>query len=131
MSSEPHHYDEPSSSTIYSDLHVGDTTQVASELENATYLDEEEEHCSTGYSEFCDDDVIWAASDINYDPVDSSPTVLSPATTPSKRKSPEDSEPSSSLYASYKRQTVSRDSTISEPYIIVGFVRVSESSEHS
>jgi hypothetical protein len=117
--SDPHHYDEPSSSTIYGDLDVGDATQVASE-EHAILIDEDE-HYSTGYSEFCDDDTIVAAPDTI--PNDySSPTVSSPATTLGKRKSPEDSGLSDTVHATYKRQASTGSDgaeSSSEPYIIV------------
>jgi len=111
--------DEPSSSTICGDLHVGDTSH---ELEDAILIDEDE-HYSTGYSEFCDDDTIMFAPDTTIcDEVDSSPTGSSPATTLGKRKSPEDSGLSNRVYASYKRHTpTGSDSAESptEPYIIV------------
>jgi len=116
-------WDEPSSSTICGDLHDGDTTQVASE-EHAILIDEEDEHYSTGYSEFCDDDTIMLAPDTIYKEVDSSPTgsLASTATTLGKRKSPDDSGLSNSVYASYKRHiSTGSDSAESstEPYIIV------------
>lgn len=96
---------------------------------HATLVDEEDENYSTGYSEFCDDDTIWAAPDTICDAVDSSPTNSSPTTTLGKRKSPEDSGLSNSVYA-YKRRTISTGSSDSaessiEPYIIVSLVKVS------
>jgi hypothetical protein len=119
-------YDEPSSSTICgdSDLHVGDTTQVTSK-EHAILIDEEDEHYSTGYSEFCDDDTILLADPDTISNDYSSPTGSFPATTLGKRKAaPEDSGLSNSVYASYKRHTLpstggdSVESSI-QPYIIV------------
>lgn len=118
-------YDEPSSSTICgdSDLHVGDTTQVASE-DHAILIDEEDEHYSTGYSEFCDDDTILLADPDTISNDYSSPTGSSPATILGKRKAPEDSGLSNSVYASYKRHTStgtgsdSAESSI-RPYMIV------------
>ena len=130
-------YDEPSSSTIFGDLHVGDSAHEPSsstlcddlhhgdtshELEDAILIDEEEEHYSTGYSEFCDDDTIMLAPDSICKEVDSSPTGSSPATTLGKRKSPEDSGLSHSVYASYKRHTYTGSDgaeSPTEPYIIV------------
>lgn len=116
-------WDEPSSSTICGDLHVNDTTHDLEESEDAILIDEEEEHYSTGYSEFCDDDSIMLAPDTIRNEIDSSPTGSSPATTLGKRKSPEDSGLSHSVYASYKRQTASTGSdsveSSTEPYIIV------------
>lgn len=96
---------------------------------HAALVDEEEEIYSTGYSEFCDDDTLWAAPDTICDAVDSSPTGSSPTTTLGKRKSPEDSGLSNSVYA-YKRQTISAGSSDSaessiEPYIIVRLDKVS------
>jgi hypothetical protein len=99
------------SSTICGDLHVDDTT-----LDHAMPIDEEDEHYSTGYSEFCDDDAILGAQDTICD------SYSSPATTLGKRKSPEDSGSSGSVYASYKRQTSTRSDSAepsTEPYIIV------------
>jgi hypothetical protein len=60
--------------------------------------DDDDEHYSTGYSEFCDDDTILAAKleDELYS---------SPATALGKRKSPKDSGSFNSIYASYKWQT--------------------------
>jgi hypothetical protein len=107
----------PSSSTIDDDLHVGDTT-----LDHAMLMDEEDEHYSTGYSEFCDDDAILGAQDTI---CDSSPTGSSPATTLGKRKSPEDSGLSDSVSASYKRQTFIRSDSATEPYIIVSLNQIS------
>jgi hypothetical protein len=121
-------WDEPSSSTLCGDLHVDDTTHDLEESEDAILIDEEEEHYSTGYSEFCDDDSIMLAPDTIRNEVDSSPTGSSSAATLSaatlgKRKSPEDSGLSHSVYASYKRQTTSTGSdsvgSSTEPYIIV------------
>jgi len=127
--SDPHHYDEPSSSTIYGDLDVGDTTQVASE-EHAILIDEDE-HYSTGYSEFCDDDTIVAAPDTI--PNDySSPTVSSPATALGKRKSPEDSGLFDTVYATYKRQASTGSDgaeSSSEPYIIAHNTSVQRAME--
>lgn len=103
-----------SSSTTCNDLHVGDTT-----LDHAILIDEEDEHYSMGYNEFCDDDAILGAQDTI---CDSSPTSSFPATTLGKRKSPEDSGSSDTVYASYKRRTsIGSDSAASstEPYIIV------------
>lgn len=109
-------WDEPPS-IMCSDLHVGDTTH---ELEDAILIDEEDEHYSTGYSEFCDDDTIMLASDTIGDEVDSSPTCSSPATTLGKRKSAADDSGLSYSYASHKRHSTSSDSagSSSEPYII-------------
>ena len=131
-------YDEPASSTIFGDLHVGDTAHEPSssstirddlhhggtshELDDSIIVDEEEEHYSTGYSEFCDDDTIMLAPDTICKDVDPSLTGSSPATTLGKRKSPEDSGLSNSVYASYKWHTSpGSDSAESptEPYIIV------------
>jgi hypothetical protein len=99
-----------------SDLHVDDTTH---EPEDMILIDEEEEHYSTGYSEFCDDDTIMLAPDTIRDEVDSSPTGSSPATTLGKRKASFDSGLSNS--ASYKRHFTGSDSAESStgPYIIV------------
>lgn len=112
-------WDEPSSSTICGDLHADDMTHELEESEDAILIDEEEEHYSTGYSEFCDDDTIMLAPDTIRNEVDPSPTGSSSATTLGKRKSPEDSGLSHSVYASYtyKRQTLTGSD--SEPYIIV------------
>lgn len=110
---------EPSFSTLCGDLHTDDTIH---ELEDAILIDDEEEHYSTGYSEFCDDDTIMLAPDTICNEVDSSPTGSSPATILGKRKSPEDSGLPKSVYASYKRHTsTGSDSAESstEPYIIV------------
>ncbi len=102
-----------SSSTICGDLHVGDSP------EHAILIDEEDEHYSTGYSEFCDDDTILGAQDtICYSsPTGPSPTGPSLATTLGKRK-PEDPGPS---YAYKRRASSGSDSAVSstEPYIIV------------
>lgn len=123
-SDDSNHYLEPSSSTICNDLqvHDGDMIQVASE-EHTVLVDEEDEHYSTGYSEFCDDDTLLAAPDTIATNDYSSLTGSSPATTLGKRKSPEDSGPSNSVYASYKRQTSTSISDGAEssikPYIIV------------
>jgi hypothetical protein len=109
---------EPSFSTICGDLHADDTTH---ELEDAILIDEEE-HYSTGYSEFCDDDTIMLAPDTICNEVDSSPTGSSPATTLGKRKSPEDSGLPKIVYASYKRHTSTGSDSAepsTEPYIIV------------
>jgi hypothetical protein len=117
-----HTSDVPSFSTIYGDLHISDTTQAASE-EHAILIDEEDEHYSTGYSEFCDDDTILGA-DTSISNDYSSPTGPSPATTLGKRKSPEDLGFSVSVYATYKRRTsTGGDSAESstEPYIIVSY----------
>ena len=84
--------------------------------QHAIYYDEDE---STEYSEFCDDDTIWAAQATQEATLD--PTDSFPSTSLGKRKAPEDSEPSGSLSASYKRQPISSDGA--EPYIIVGFVK--------
>jgi hypothetical protein len=105
-----------SSSTICGDLHVGDTTR-----EHAILIDEEDEHTSTGYSEFCDDDTILGAQDTI---CDSSPTGPSPATTLGKRKSPEDS----GLSYAYKRRTSTGSDgaeSSTEPYIIVSLDQTS------
>ena len=87
-------------------------------------VDEEDEHYSTGYSEFCDDDTILLAAPDTISTNDySSPAGSSPATTLGKRKSPEDPGPSNTVYASYKRQTSTSVSDVAEsanqPYIIV------------
>ena len=108
-----------SSNTLYGDLHVDDTS-----LDHAMPIDEEDEHYSTGYSEFCDDDAILGAQDTIC--CDSSPTISSPATTLGKRKSPEDSGLCDGVYTSasyaYKKQTSTRSyiaESPTEPYIIV------------
>jgi len=122
MSTVTGDYHDPSSSTMGGDTHVDDTTQAGPELEDVTLIDENEEHYSTGYSEFCDDDTILACPDTIRDEVDSSPTESPPATTLGKRKAFEDSGLSNSVYAYKKRtSTGSVDSAESstEPYIIV------------
>jgi hypothetical protein len=116
MSLDPEHYDEQSidRSAEFSDLQIDDATQAA--MLDAMFCDEDE---STGYSDFCDDETIWAAPPTATCYESAEPS--SSATTLGKRKSLEDPQPSSSLSASYKRQTISSDGA--EPYIIVGFIK--------
>lgn len=104
-----------SSSTICSNLHVDGTSP-----DHAIVIDDDEHH-STGYSEFCDDDAILEVQNII---CDSSPTGSFPATTLGKRKSPEDSGSSEGVYASYKRHISTASGgdsaeSCTEPYIVV------------
>jgi hypothetical protein len=72
----------PPSSTICGDPHLGDMT-----LDHTMVIDDDDdEHYSTGYSEFCDDDAILAAK-LEDDP------YSSPSTTLGKRKSCEMTNP--------------------------------------
>jgi hypothetical protein len=69
---------------------------------------EASEDGSTGYSEFCDDDVIMAAPCNTYDTVatDGSSGATQPFAALGKRKSPEDLGVSEGPSASYKRRTI-------------------------
>jgi hypothetical protein len=111
MSDDPYHYVELSEdwNTRSGDPYAGDTSRAATS-EHPIICDEDG---GTEYSDFCDDETISAAPATCY------PADPSPATTLGKRKSFDRSEPSSSLSASYKRQTISDDGA--EPYIIVCF----------
>lgn len=128
----------PKSSVAFSP-HLSAIAMSSQEAEQPILIDEEEDHCSTGYSEFCDEETIWAAPDTicASDAVNSSPIGSSPATTLGKRKSPEDPGSSTGVYASYKRQTIStgsdsaESSTGTEPYIIVSLDQSSPSVPNS
>ena len=121
MSVDPQHHDEQSMSidtgrsAEFSDVQVDDAT-LAAVLEHATFSGDDDDE-TTEYSEFCDDETIWAApaTTTSYESAE-------PSTSLGKRKSLEDPQPSGSLSASYKRQTISSDGG-AEPYIIVGFIK--------
>ena len=78
-------------------------------------IDDRVDEVETEYSDFCDDDAIWAAPATLFESYPSSASTLG------KRKSLEDLDLFSSPSASYKKRILSNDAA--EPYIIVRFIR--------
>ena len=78
-------------------------------------FDDRVDEVETEYSDFCDDDAIWAAPATIFESYPSSASTLG------KRKSLEDLDLFSSPSASYKKRILSNDGA--EPYIIVRFIR--------